>query len=1099
MKLKKLVAGMLLALGTTAATADITDGHFSTNQIFDVQYYWSGTTLNASNFIAPYDMNFSHPTVAAGQYFAFFNSTTNPGTYGLGLYNSNGTLAQVVHNTGTLQAIGPDALFYIGSGFFGTVITTSAGYAYGSNASFASMDTSVSSTDASSYTWASTTPLSAGQTASSTPSNTPAPSGPTYVAVTQPTVVSVTPTSTNSPPGETAEYAIDGDPSTKYLNFDRANAGFTIKLQSAQVLQGIKFTTANDFEARDPSKYSLFGSNDGVNWTTIVNAESISLSSGRYTQSSMYTIANTNPYFYYFITFPDIKASAQYSDIIACGLACDSVQIGDVEFIYDSTFVFTAPTDTGNGTIANPGTAGSVSSLPTPVVGPQAVTVASGGTGSNASGATVLTVTNSGIYVNNGTAGDITNSGDFTNTGLTGSVNNTGTFTNSVTGVTGDVTNSGTFTNDGTTGNVVNQPGGTFTNNGTTGTVENGLYTGVFVNNGTTSSVINRGTFTNNASGTTGNVNNSETFNNYGQTGSVNNSGTFNNQAGGTVTELSYNNHQVHNHGTIGSVTYQGGGLTNYADGTIGSINTTQAHGNFNNQGTVTGDVTTNGNFVNQTTGSVQGTYTNTGTLNNYGTVYIVSNNSIFNNRAGALVTGLTTNSSTLSNLGTMASVTNTGTFTNAGTAGSVNNSSSFSNTGTVGDVTNSGTFINTGIVSSINNSGSFDTSGAQSINLTSYTQSNTGTTVIDGLQTITVNGTATLDGTLSINNAPTQFGRYTFLTAQTRQGEFSTVSGLGPTGFVRYTDTGLQYLVTPAAADVQPNIDLIGKNLGNVINLQSSPVTSSLGNDCSTFGSNGACLSINYAQTKASTGDLQSGGITVAKKINNNWRAGLFVNSPFTNSTIGAVSQEANEAYGGFVAWNKNADGKGLGINLSAAKGTGNITVNRPGPDAGVGNAGTDAQAIQVKATYAKALTDTVTVTPYLGVRYSELNIAGYTEQGAMFPLTVNATKKTSTDLVAGVSLSKQITDKLSGNVSAGIIQNISGQNPTYTGTSEIVGLNTFSGAIPSNGSTSPSLGAGLAYSITNTQKVGVNLGWQQKGSNADITSVGVSYTIGF
>jgi hypothetical protein len=164
---KVAVTFAVFLLSILPARANITDGHFSTNQIFDVQYYWSGTTLNASNFIAPYDMNFQHPTVSSGQYFAFFNSTTNPGTYGLGLYNSNGTLAQVVHNTGTLQAIGPDALFYIGSGFFGTVITTSAGYNYGQSASFTNMDTSVSSTDAQNYTWASTTPLSAGQSAGS--------------------------------------------------------------------------------------------------------------------------------------------------------------------------------------------------------------------------------------------------------------------------------------------------------------------------------------------------------------------------------------------------------------------------------------------------------------------------------------------------------------------------------------------------------------------------------------------------------------------------------------------------------------------------------------------------------------------------------------------------------------------------------------------------------------------------------------------------------------------------------------------------------------------------------------------------------------------
>lgn len=163
--LKGLAVAAGLMLSSINAKADIADGKFSTNQIFDVQYYWSGTTLNASSFIAPYDMNFSHPTVAAGDYFQFFNSTTNPGTYGLGLYDSTGALKQIVHNTGTLQAIGPDALFYIGSGFFGTVISTGAGYSYGQSASFANMNTSPTSSDFTGYTWASSTPLAAGQTA----------------------------------------------------------------------------------------------------------------------------------------------------------------------------------------------------------------------------------------------------------------------------------------------------------------------------------------------------------------------------------------------------------------------------------------------------------------------------------------------------------------------------------------------------------------------------------------------------------------------------------------------------------------------------------------------------------------------------------------------------------------------------------------------------------------------------------------------------------------------------------------------------------------------------------------------------------------------
>lgn len=158
------VAVFMLLVGK-ASNAAITDGKFGVNQIFDVQYNWNGTTLNASNFIAPYDKNFQTVTVSSGQYFQFFASTTNSGTYGLGLYNSNGTLAKVVHDTGDITALGNGAIFYIGSGFFGNVISTSQGYSYGSSASFTNMDTSVSSTDLSSYNWASTTPLASGQTA----------------------------------------------------------------------------------------------------------------------------------------------------------------------------------------------------------------------------------------------------------------------------------------------------------------------------------------------------------------------------------------------------------------------------------------------------------------------------------------------------------------------------------------------------------------------------------------------------------------------------------------------------------------------------------------------------------------------------------------------------------------------------------------------------------------------------------------------------------------------------------------------------------------------------------------------------------------------
>jgi hypothetical protein len=167
------VAVFLLTI-SKMSNAAITDGKFGINQIFDVQYNWSGDTLNASNFIAPYNKNFQTVTTTSGQYFQFFDSTTNPGKHGLKLMNSDGSQHSIVHDYGDITALGSGAIFYIGSGFFGNVITTAQGYSYGSSASFTNMDTSVTGEDLNNYTYASSTPLASGETAAPPPAPAPA-------------------------------------------------------------------------------------------------------------------------------------------------------------------------------------------------------------------------------------------------------------------------------------------------------------------------------------------------------------------------------------------------------------------------------------------------------------------------------------------------------------------------------------------------------------------------------------------------------------------------------------------------------------------------------------------------------------------------------------------------------------------------------------------------------------------------------------------------------------------------------------------------------------------------------------------------------------
>jgi hypothetical protein len=192
-----------------------------------------------------------------------------------------------------------------------------------------------------------------------TPQTAPAPTQPVvsmkpiYNTSTNLYINTITPTSYNSPNGEGAAQAFDNNPYTKYLNFDKTNAGVTIKLNQGRVVSGFKLTTANDFQGRDPTSYKLYASNDGKTWDKLGEG-TLSLSDSRFAVSDMIAVANTQPYFYYFIYFPTTKAGQ------GCGLNCDSMQIGDITYYYDENNSTSSVDATpSGGTIANPGTPGS--------------------------------------------------------------------------------------------------------------------------------------------------------------------------------------------------------------------------------------------------------------------------------------------------------------------------------------------------------------------------------------------------------------------------------------------------------------------------------------------------------------------------------------------------------------------------------------------------------------------------------------------------------------------------------------------------------------------------------------------------------------------
>lgn len=345
------------------AFAAITDLKLSTAQIFDVQWYMSGGTLYASGFNYIYaSVNYSTQTTSAarwtaaqtsdansnGRYIGFFNSTTNPGTYGMAVFNSDGTKYKIINNTGTFVALANGAIFYNGNGMWGTLITTGQGYNNGQSGNWAVTQSNPTNSQLQAYTPPSSTPLAAGQTAAPA---APTPNWQMIRTTSSPVVINnIYPTSNNSPSNETAVNAFDGNVGTKYLNFDKQNAGVTVKLNQGRVVKKFTITTANDAVERDPASYKLYGSNDGVNWVLLSEA-ALSLSDSRFAVSSEIAVANTNAYIYYFIKFPSIKNDSG-----------NSVQVSEVTYYYDlDDGIISSDTGTGS-TPSNPGQAGSVCS-----------------------------------------------------------------------------------------------------------------------------------------------------------------------------------------------------------------------------------------------------------------------------------------------------------------------------------------------------------------------------------------------------------------------------------------------------------------------------------------------------------------------------------------------------------------------------------------------------------------------------------------------------------------------------------------------------------------------------------------------------------------
>jgi hypothetical protein len=73
---------------------------------------------------------------------------------------------------------------------------------------------------------------------------------------------------TGSPAGEEFTNLINNNVRSKYLTFN-ASAWMQFQANTSYIVKGYTITSANDAPERDPLNWTLQGSNNGSNWTTI--------------------------------------------------------------------------------------------------------------------------------------------------------------------------------------------------------------------------------------------------------------------------------------------------------------------------------------------------------------------------------------------------------------------------------------------------------------------------------------------------------------------------------------------------------------------------------------------------------------------------------------------------------------------------------------------------------------------------------------------------------------------------------------------------------------------------------------------------------------
>jgi len=624
------------------------------------------------------------------------------------------------------------------------------------------------------------------------------------------------------------------------------------------------------------------------------------------------------------------------------------------------------------------------------------------------------------------------------------------------------ITNTGTVTstNIGNYGVRIGADGAVFNNSGLVSLNAAGGYTAVVVNGGVANTMIN---------------------NNLG--GSIIQSG----DGGYGIGSFTDGVTTINNAGSVSVSGNSSTAILFQSPGTVNNTGSIISSGDYGYGITLVGNL---GVVNNNLSGTIRATGIGGIAIYNGGT------NSIINNAASGTITG-GAGAGIFNDGGTITSITNRGTITAGaggygiidffGTITTLNNAQGAGNA--AGSLTYVGTLPTNYniIINGVNSFGKLaiiDVIGSTSFGI--YT----GSTVANGKYAAVLTG-------LSADNLTSTTGTF-------GMGRWTLSEELGSYEVWDLIMTGYG----PSTANTQQSLVNTANALAPIYSLQNAVVINSFTYDCSLFDVNNICISAggrNTAVSAANGLNNTSALLIAAYRPHPNYRVGAYADQNLSVSNAGSTVNLSNNTplIGLFGAWNERLDGTGTEVKVSAAYGQKNTTITRQvvgTSEAGSGSSQLNSQGAQVMAKYGFAVTDKATVSPYVGVRYTQNNMGGYTEGASSTvtaPLTYSALNTNATTALAGLGASYKVIPAVTTFASAGVETDTNTSNGSYSATG-VTGLTPVN-FNPNPVRTRPTAMVGAYYDIVKNQRLGVTGIYRQEAYQAvATTTLMATYTIG-